>query len=243
MSRDAPLLRDEIALREASLADAQRELAAGELSAESFAAISQREHAAITKAQEELDVLNRTSIGGPPALRVRRRRLLALSVACFLVALAVVLWASLVPRQPGTSITGSVSLGHAQHIQQLLTEAQADIASGNDVAALNAYQQVLALDGSNVQALTETGWLDFSAGGSDHNVALIDLGIKDLREAVKLAPRDAAPRLYYAIAADLTPGNLALAKKQFEVFLKLKPSQDQVDIAKPILAKLGLKAP
>jgi cytochrome c-type biogenesis protein CcmH/NrfG len=164
-------------------------------------------------------------------------------VACFLVALAVVLWASLVPRQPGTSITGSVSLGHAQHIQQLLTEAQADIASGNDVAALNAYQQVLALDGSNVQALTETGWLDFSAGGSGHDVTLIDLGIKDLREAVKLAPRDAAPRLYYAIAADLTPGNRALAKKQFEVFLRLKPSKDQVDIAKPLLAKLGLKAP
>ena len=49
--------------------------------------------------------------------------------------------------------------------------------------------------------------------------------------------------LYYAIAADLTPGNRALAKKQFKVFLRLKPSQDQVDIAKPILAKLGLKAP
>ena len=243
MSRDALMLRDEIALREASLADAQRELASGELSAESFAAIANREHAAINRAHEELDILTRTSTDGPRSTRVRRRRLLLLSVVCFLVALAVVLWASLVPRQPGTSITGSVSLGRAQHIQQLLTEAQADIASGNDVTALNAYQQVLALDGSNVQALTETGWLDFSAGGSGHDVTLIDLGIKDLREAVKLAPRDAAPRLYYAIAADLTPGNLALAKRQFEVFLKLKPSQDQIDIAKPLLAKLGLKAP
>jgi hypothetical protein len=40
----------------------------------------------------------------------------------------------------------------------------------------------------------------------------------------------------------LTPGNRALAKKEFEVFLKLKPSRDQMDIATPLLAKLGLKA-
>ena len=243
MSRDESLLRDEIKLREASLADAKRELAAGELSPESFGAIASREHAAIERAHEELAVLAGQSVAVPATRRIRGRRFLVVAVLCFAVALGVLLWSSLGPRQPGNSITGSVSLGHAQEIQQLLTQAQADIANGNDVTALSAYQHVLALDATNVAALTETGWLDFSAGGSDHNVTLIDLGIEDLREAVKLAPRDAAPRLSYAIAADLTPGNLALAKKQFEVFLKLKPSQDQVDIAKPLLAKLGLKAP
>jgi len=52
----------------------------------------------------------------------------------------------------------------------------------------------------------------------------------------------AAPRLYYAIVADATPGNQALAKSQFEVFLDLKPSPGQLAVARPFLVKLGLKS-
>ena len=242
MSRDESLLRDEIKLREASLADAKRELAAGELSPESFGAIASREHTAIERAHEELALLAGQSVVVPATRRIRRRRFLVVAVLCFAVALGVLLWSSLGPRQPGNSITGSVSLGHAQEIQQLLTQAQADIANGNDVKALSAYQHVLALDATNVAALTETGWLDFSAGGSDKNLTLIDLGIKDLRRAVKLAPRNAAPRLYYALVAYSTPGNRALAKKELEVFLTLKPSPQQLSIAQPLLQKFGLKS-
>jgi tetratricopeptide (TPR) repeat protein len=240
MSRDASVLRDEITLREASLLDAQREMAAGELSAEAFAAIASREHVAITKAQEELAALAQHQAAHAPRARVRRTQLLVVAVACFAVALGALLWSSLAPRQAGNSITGSVSLGHAQHIQQLLTEAQADIANGNPVTALNAYQQVLKLDATNVQALTQTGWLDFSAGSSDQNITLISVGVKDLRQAIKAAPRDPAPRLYYAIVADSTPGNRALAKKEFEIFLTLKPSRGQMAIAEPLLKKLKI---
>jgi tetratricopeptide (TPR) repeat protein len=172
---------------------------------------------------------------------VRRRRWLVVAAACFLVALGVLLWSSLGPRQAGNSITGSVQLGHAQEIQQLLTEAQADVANGNVVPALNAYERVLVIDPKNVQALTQTGWLDFSAGSSDQQITVVDYGLKDLRTAVKLAPRQAAPRLYYAIVADSTPGNQGLAKQEFEAFLQLKPSRGQMAIAQPFLAKLGLK--
>jgi hypothetical protein len=73
-------------------------------------------------------------------------------------------------------------------------------------------------------------------------VTLVDVGVKDLREAVKLAPRQAAPRLYYAIVADATPGNEALAKKEFKIFLRLTPSRGQIAVAQPFLVKLGLKS-
>lgn len=240
MNRDESLLRDEIELREASLADAQREVGAGELSAASFATISMREHVAISEAQEKLAALSRQSPEAPKSGRRRRGRLLVLASLCFAVALGLLLWSSLGPRQAGNSITGSPSLGHAQEIQQLLIEAQADIANGNVVTALSAYEQVLKLDDTNVPALTQTGWLDFSAGSSDQDVAAINLGIKDLRRAVALAPRNPAPRLYYAIVADSTPGNRALAKKEFEIFLALKPSRAQLLVAAPLLKKLGL---
>jgi tetratricopeptide (TPR) repeat protein len=241
VSRDASLLRDEISLRQASLLDASRELAAGELSVEAFDAISTRERAAIEKAQGDLEALAHEP-AAPAKRRVRRRRLLVVAIACFAVALGVLLWSSLSPRQAGNSITGSVSLGRSQEIRQLLTEAQADVANGDPVTALSAYQQVLGLDARNVEALTQTGWLDFSAGSSDQNVTLVDVGVKDLREAVKLAPRQAGPRLYYAIVADATPGNEALAKKEFEIFLRLKPSRGQIAVAQPFLTKLGLKS-
>ena len=63
-----------------------------------------------------------------------------------------------------------------------------------------------------------------------------------IAQAIALAPRQPAPRLYYAIVADSTPGNQPLAKSEFEVFLALRPSAGQLAIARPFLVKLGLKS-
>jgi tetratricopeptide (TPR) repeat protein len=239
MTRSAQQLRDEIALREASLADARNELAKGELSSTEAASIEARELPALDAARRALDELTPE---GPkrPSTRRRRRWMLLVALVCFFVAASLLLWSSLSPRQPGNSITGSISLGRAQKVTQLLSEAQADIANGNVVAALSAYQQVLAISPKNVPALTQSGWLDFSAGSSGANAALVRLGVQDLREAIAYAPRNPAPRLYYAIVADSTPNNRALAKREFQVFLALKPSPGQLAIARPFLAPLGL---
>ncbi|HEY5112217.1 MAG TPA: hypothetical protein VII67_07825 [Acidimicrobiales bacterium] len=241
MNKTEQQIRDEIALREASLADARRELAAGELSATEASAIERREGAALEKAHGELATLGPASTKRR-AVRRRRRWLLLSALGCFLIAAVVLLWSSLSPRQAGNSITGNVSLGQAQEVTQLLTEAQADVANGNVVAALSAYQQVLALRPKNVAALTETGWLDFSAGSSTTNPALVKIGVDDLRTAITDGPRNAAPRLYYAIVADSTPGNSALAKQEFRVFLALHPSRGQLAVARPFLKALGIKS-
>jgi tetratricopeptide (TPR) repeat protein len=239
LTRSAQQLRDEIALREASLADVRRELALGELSSSEAASIEARELTALDTARRELGELA-TEVPQRPSTRKRRRWMLLVALVCFFVAASLLLWSSLSPRQPGNSITGSVSLGRAQHVTQLLSEAEADIANGNVDAALSAYQQVLILSPKNVPALTQSGWLDFSAGSSGVNAELVKLGVKDLREAIDYAPRNPAPRLYYAIVADSTPDNRALAKSQFQVFLALKPSPGQLAIARPFLKQLGL---
>lgn len=241
MKRNELQLRDEIALREASLADVKRELANGELSSSEATSLEARELVALDTARRALGELTPDSGQRRPARRRRRWMLLA-ALVCFFVAASLLLWSSLSPRQAGNSITGSVSLGRAQQVTQLLTQAEADIANGNVVAALSAYQQVLALSPKNVPALTQSGWLDFSAGSSNTNPALVALGVKDLREAIAYAPRSAAPRLYYAIVADSTPGNQALAKSEFKVFLALQPSPGQLAIARPFLKQLGLVA-
>jgi len=239
VSPDPRQLCDEIALREASLADARREHQSGELRDDEFHAIIARESAALEVARGALAQSDVTA--SPRSVRVRRRRWLVTALVAFALAAGVLLWSSLTPRQPGTSITGSITQDQSQKVVSLLGQAEADVANGNVVAALSAYQQVLALSPRNVVALTQTGWLDFSAGSASTNAALVALGVKDLERAIALAPRNAAARLYYAIVAASTPGQSALARRQFQLFLSLHPSAGQLAVARPFLAKFHLK--
>jgi hypothetical protein len=240
VKQSAQQLRDEIVLREASLADARRELAAGELSVLEAASIEAREELALRRAREELESMDGDE--GRRSGRRRRRSLLWIGLGSFLIVIIIVLWSSIELRQAGTSITGNVSLGKQQEVSQLLNEAQSDVAAENVTAALSAYEQVLALSPRNAAALTEIGWLDFSAGSKDTNPALVKLGIKELAKAIEDAPRNAAARLYYAIAAYSIPHNEAVAKSEFKVFLALHPSKAQLADAAPILKELGMSA-
>jgi hypothetical protein len=231
-------LLDEIALREASISDARRELEAGELTAIQAATIEARESLALTRIRKELSELAFSSAKRP----ARRRRLsyLIIGLVCLLAVIVIILLHSLSLRQAGTQDTGGVFVSHSQEISQLLTEAQSDVANGQVTPALAAYDGVLSLDPKNVTALTQIGWLDFSAGSSDTNPSLVTLGINDLREAITYGPTDTAARLYYAIVADSTPGNSSLAIAQFKVFLALHPSRGQLAIARPFLVALKL---
>ncbi|MGC2485356.1 MAG: hypothetical protein WA359_03820 [Acidimicrobiales bacterium] len=238
MKQTEQQIRDEIVLREASLADAQRELAAGELTPIQAATIEAREELALSRLRLELSMAASPSITRPG--RQRRTSLLVVGIVCLLAVVVVVIYSSLSLRQSGGQITGNVSLSGAQQVTQDLTDAQNDMAGGNVAAALQAYENVLALDPKNVSALTETGWLDFSAGSSAANPSLVAIGVKDLRDAIAYSPRNAAARLYYAIVADSTPGNKALAKSEFEVFLDLHPSTAQLAVARRFLLELKL---
>ena len=236
-------IEDELALREASIADARREFAAGELSDAALAAILAREYAAIESLAERAATLREPEsepVAAVPTVRVRRRRWLLVAALAFALALAVVLWSAVQPRQAGTSITGSVTLGRAAQITQLLTEAEADVANANDVAALAAYAQVLALDPRNVVALSQSGWLDFSAASAAKDATLVARATSMLRRAITLAPRDPGARLYYALAASDTPGNALLATSEWRVFLTLNPSPAQRAVAAPYLARYKL---
>jgi hypothetical protein len=232
-------LRDEIALREASIADAHRELEAGELTAIQAATIEARESLALARLRSELSELA-FSTSKVPARR-RRMAYLVIGLVCLLAVIVIVLFHSLSLRQAGTQETGGVTVSHSQAITQLLTEAQSDVANGQVTPALAAYEGVLSLDPKNVTALTQVGWLDFSAGSSSTNPSLVALGVKELRQAITYGPNDPAARLYYAIIADSTPGNRSLAIIEFKVFLELHPSKGQLAIARPFL--VGLKLP
>jgi hypothetical protein len=240
MKRNAAQLRDEIRLREASLDDASRERDAGELSTDQFEVIERREAAALETARDELAALMVSVDATRVRHRRRRTRWLVVALVCFAVVLVYVLIASTSPRQAGNSGDGGITLSRSQQITRLLNQAEADVENKQDVTALSAYARVLTLDPKNVTALTQSGWLDFTAGSAAKKDSVIEVGIRELEEAITVAPRQPAPRLYFGIVADSTPGNQKVAKTEFEEFLKLKPSRAQMVVARPFLEKLGL---
>ncbi|MGB8196751.1 MAG: hypothetical protein WCF25_07070 [Acidimicrobiales bacterium] len=243
MNRDAAQLRDEIRLREASLRDAARERDAGELSVDQFDDIERREALALEKARNELGALMVSVDATQARRRTRRKRWLVVAVVCFAVVLVYTLFSATSPRQAGNSGDGGIDLTTTQLINRLLTQAEVDVSNNQDVTALNAYAKVLTLDPKNVTALTQSGWLDFTAGSAAKKASVVEVGIRELEKAIAVAPRQSAPRLYFAIVADSTPGNQRVAKTEFEEFLKLKPSIGQLAIARPFLSKLGIKIP
>ena len=246
---DVGALRDEIALRHASIDDARRESEAGELSASDFAALESRELAAIARAEATLAGLiasTRQSSNAPidasaPRRRRRHRRsLLVLALIAFAAAAGTAVFLAAQPRQPGNSDTGGISGTTDQQVARLLSQAEIDQAVGNTIDALVAYNDVLLVRHNNVEALTQSGWLYFSAGSADKDLVAITRGERRLASAVRVAPADPDPRLYYAIAAASTPGSRSLAVDQFRVFLSLRPTAQLLAIARPWLLELGL---
>ncbi len=243
MNRDAAQLRDEIRLREASLHDASRERNAGELSTEQYDDIERREGVALERARVALGELMVSVDTTRARHRTRHARWLVVAAVCFAVVLLYALFSSTSPRQAGNSGDGGIKLTQTQLIDRLLTQAEVDVANSQDTTALSAYAKVLVLDPTNVTALTQSGWLDFTAGSAAKKISVIKVGIKEIEKAIAVAPKQSAPRLYFAIVADATPGNQRVAKAEFEEFLKLKPSNGQLAIARPFLKKLGIRVP
>jgi hypothetical protein len=244
MNREA--LTDEITLRRASIADARREFADGELSADALAELVTREELAIghceeaIKAEPAQSVLVESEPVATTARRHRRRYLLA-ALTCFAVVVTLILVGALSPRQPGNSFTGSITLTTDQKIARLLDEAEIDQRSPSGSAlALAAYQQVLSLDPLNPIALLQSGWLSFSAGSVDANLPLIQLGESRVSTVVMAYPKFAAGRLYYAIIASSLPDHEALAKAALKRFLALSPSTALLKVARPWLEKYEL---
>ena len=243
MSRDVAQLRDEIRLREASMRDASRERDAGELTGEQFEAIERREGFALEAARDELGALLANVHERHGGRRTRRTRWLVVASVCFALVLTYTLISATSPRQAGNSGDGGIDLTRSQSVDRLLAQAEVDVANDQDATALSAYAKVLDLEPKNVTALTQSGWLDFTAGSAARNASIVEVGVKDLEKAIAAAPRQSAPRLYFAIVADSTPGNQRVARSEFEEFLKLRPSVGQLAIARPFLKRLGIKVP
>lgn len=159
--------------------------------------------------------------------RRRRRWLVGGAVACFAAAAVVVVVGALGIGLPGNPVTGSLTLTRQQQVQRLLAQGETALLQNDSVTALAAFDQALAIDPTQPEALSEAGWLQFAAGVRAHNRTLVRQGQDDEQKAVADAPASAGARFYLA-AMLAQEGSTQQSVTQFEAALNDKPTDATV---------------
>jgi cytochrome c-type biogenesis protein CcmH len=161
-----------------------------------------------------------TPASTPRPRRSRQQRfLLGGSVVALSAAIVLVVVLIAVPRLPGQTETGDITLSQQQKIAQTLAEAAADEDTGNFSQAAQLYNQILSQSPHQPQATAQLGWLDYQVGSSGNSATLTSEGRKLVQQAVKLDPQDFAGHLYLGTILLLQDHNATGAVAQYQQFL------------------------
>ena len=163
---------------------------------------------------------------------------------CFALVLIYTLFSATSPRQAGNSGDGGIELTQSQLIDRLLTQAEVDVAEQtrrHRTQRLREGPQPRPEERHGTHPERMARLHGRECGEEDRRSS--KWAYESWRRRSPWRREQSAPRLYFAIVADSTPGNQRVAKAEFEEFLKLKPSVGQLAIARPFLTKLGITIP
>jgi cytochrome c-type biogenesis protein CcmI len=212
-------LEEQRAFLRRSLADLDRELAAGDLDAADHAALAEDYRRRLEETDEEV-IRGRESV---PAPKRNVGRVIVAVVLIGVVALAAGFGVAAVAggRKPGQTITGNVP----QTTDQLLTQAATLAQSGKYTDALKVYDEVLDRDKNNLEAMSERGFLLVTTGIGAGQPLLIEQGRIAIEGAVRLSPKD--PRLLFYLSIALrADGEVMGAGQALTDALANNPSAD-----------------
>ncbi len=219
----------------ASLADADAELAAGDLSGEDHAALRSRDLTRLAAVEQALaappstdDQVTATLAEDAPVarrrFRIRRSRwFLVGAVASFAAAAVVLVPAFTSGRLPGQTPTGSVNLSASQQTTRTLEQAATLVNQDRLGEAASLYQSVLVTHPNDEVALAQLGWLEYRIGRQGGSSTLLTDARTKLLRATVLAPKDWAPYLYLGTIALLQDGDASTAVSEFDQFLANSP--------------------
>jgi tetratricopeptide (TPR) repeat protein len=247
-------LTDEREFLQRSLADADREREAGDLSTEDHALLVARDAARLAEVEGELAALDAAASArsgtaaaprsGPaqPVQSERRPmplwRKVGIVAACLLIATGAVILVvhSVQARQPGQASSGSVTLSQAQLIEQQLNQATTLNQQGSTKAALELYDKVLSEDPSNPAALAYAGFLQWNVGTTAQVASLVRIGRAEIETAVKDSPTYFQAHLFYGLVLANQDHNDTAAVAQFKDFLADGPPAAELSQAAPLVS-------
>lgn len=228
-------VKDERDFLLASIADLEREHAAGDVDAADYTALRQDYVARAAAALRRIEALESAATpkrstaavtaGRKAAFRVflgrkaTRRVLGAVGLCCVLGLAGIVAARFAGIRLPGETATGSTSLPAATQARQDLAEANAAAAKGQLVNALNLDDEAIALSPKDPEALSDRAWLLRMSGVAAKNTRLVLEGDAELSKICEQYPGYGAVRALYGVALVEDTGRLGPAITQFNAAL------------------------
>ena len=229
-----------------SIADAEAEHDAGDLTDEDFSLLVARDRdklAEVETALGELAPLPRVgeiSEGAPtappaPSTPRSRWRLVGILASCALILVGVLILVdhALSNRLPGQAVSGGITQTRAQQIEQQLAQASTLYNGGQTTEALSLYEKVLSEDPTDPTALAQSGWLEWNAGASDKQPSLEALGRKVEKQTIRVAPTFYGGHLYLGLILLYQDNNPKAAVAQFNLFLNEVPPAALVQAVAP----------
>lgn len=211
----------------ASLADLERERDAGELSERDYQSLHDDYTARAAVVLRALEKGSRRSKQESVPVRTRRSLGITAVVVLAIAAMAggaVAMFAG--QRDPGAPMTGSLpDTPSGRMARALQLESQ-----GNAADALRIYDELIAEDPRNVQALAYRGWLLKRAG-------LPDMAMESLDRAVAIDPRFPDAHFFRGMVLYQDRKDPAAAVVEFRLFMSNNPPQEMVPLVEDILRR------
>jgi len=165
----------------------------------------------------------------------RRRALLLGGLLAVVAAVAVAVVATQSgTRLPGQTATGSVSLSRGAQLRRTLAQAETLESEGDAADAVPLYDEVLAQDPTQPEALAQLGWLEYEAGVASRDSAVLARAQQLEESALRVEPGAYAPHLYLGSML-LAEGNDNGAVAQYRQFLADKPPTAEVRAAQQFI--------
>lgn len=166
-------------------------------------------------------------------------KFLLLGGSVSLVAAGALLVGSALFDHPRSSSSGSLT---SQQLASEVVQGEILASRGQDVGALKAFSQVLAVEPTQPQALAYQGWLLYQAGNKDHSTVLVRQGKQFVTRAVQLSPKYATARLFFGLILLQADHNPRGAVQQFNVMFAQGIGPGFMSAAAPEIKQAYLKA-
>ncbi|MHB8319673.1 MAG: tetratricopeptide repeat protein [Acidimicrobiales bacterium] len=251
-------LRDQRDFLLASLADSEREHAAGDLSESDYEVLRGRDEQLLSAVVAQLERLSAKSESDAassdasgvhasehrsPSRPRRRRSILVVGIVVFVFAGSILLVNQLSSRRlPGQVLSGSVDVNSSQQIERQLAQAATLVENGKMATALSLYHRVLLTDPNQPVALTELGWIEYQAGVDGKDPSVISAGRSLVEKATKVSPGFAEPHLFLGLIEYQQDHDTSSAIKQISLFLADKPTPVEIAAATPEIKKVYASA-
>ncbi len=218
-----------------SLDDLERERAAGDLDDADYRTLKDdytARTAAVLRAIDDAVAPTPEAPSAPPSRNLLRPALWTVGVVAVAVSAGFLVARSSGERLPGQPAAGSIT---PTGPSQKLTEARALVGEGKAAEAIKVYDEVIAADPRNAEALAYRGWLVRLVGRSTGDRALLDRGFEFATRAVEADPQYPDAHFFRGMMLYQDRNDPAAAVSEFRAFLGLDPPPDMVPLVEGVL--------